>query len=86
MISFANILYRDIGKNKVVDYGKYGSRFTINFIPKDDADTYYTTLLYNTPWREYEMLMYDKILTAPRMIAWYGSPDEAGKSALPWIP
>lgn len=47
---------------------------------------YYTSLLYNTPWREYEMPMYDKIVTAPRMIAWYGGPDEAGESALPWTP
>jgi len=56
------------------------------FIPKEDADRYYTSLLYGTPWREYQMPMYDKIVTAPRMVAWYGSADEAGESALPWTP
>lgn len=55
------------------------------FIDKNEADTYYS-LLHNTPWREYEMPMYDKIVTAPRMVAWYGSADEAGSSALPWTP
>lgn len=56
------------------------------FIDKDEADAYYNSLLHNTPWREYEMPMYDKIVTAPRMVAWYGSADEAGSSALPWTP
>ena len=56
------------------------------FIPKEEADSCYSSLLHNTPWREYEMPMYDKVVTAPRMIAWYGSPDEAGAAALPWTP
>jgi alkylated DNA repair dioxygenase AlkB len=56
------------------------------FIAKEDADDYYTKLLNATPWREYEMPMYDKIVTAPRMIAWYGEQEEAGESALPWTP
>lgn len=56
------------------------------FIDKNEADAYYNSLLHNTPWREYEMPMYDKIVTAPRMVARYGSVDEAGSSALPWTP
>lgn len=56
------------------------------FIPKTEADYYYNMLLHNTPWREYQMPMYDKIVTAPRMIAWYGKQEEAGESALPWTP
>jgi alkylated DNA repair dioxygenase AlkB len=56
------------------------------FIPKEESDRYYTSLLHKTPWREYQMPMYDKIVTAPRMVAWYGSADEAGESALPWTP
>jgi alkylated DNA repair dioxygenase AlkB len=56
------------------------------FIAKEDADDYYTKLLNATPWREYEMPMYDKIVTAPRMIAWYGEQEEAGEGALPWTP
>lgn len=54
------------------------------FFPKADADRYYTSLLYNTPWYEYEMPMYDKIVTAPRMIAWYGATDESDYTVLSW--
>jgi len=35
MISFANILFRDIGKDEVVDYGKYGIVFDRDFITKE---------------------------------------------------
>ncbi len=42
-----------------------------NFFTKDKADYYYEVLLHNTPWRHYDMPMYDKVVTAPRMIAWY---------------
>lgn len=43
-----------------------------DFISKEAADLYYTVLLNQTQWREYEMPMYDKIVTAPRMVSWYG--------------
>lgn len=56
------------------------------FIPKIEADNYYQTLLHKTQWHEYQMPMYDKIVTAPRMIAWYGEQEEAGESSLPWTP
>lgn len=56
------------------------------FIPKVEADTYYETLLHNIPWREYQMPMYDKVVTAPRMIAWYSETDEAREGSLPWTP
>jgi len=56
------------------------------FIPKEDADRYYEVLLHTTPWREYQMPMYDKMVTAPRMIAWYEEQEEAGETALPWTP
>jgi len=57
-----------------------------SFIPKEKADRYYLALLHNTPWHEYQMPMYDKVVTAPRMIAWYGEQEEAGESSLPWTP
>lgn len=56
------------------------------FIPKEEADRYYHMLLHSTPWHEYQMPMYDKVVTAPRMIAWYGEQEEAGESSLPWTP
>jgi len=42
-----------------------------NFFTKHESDYYYNALLSQTDWREYEMPMYDKIVTAPRMIAWF---------------
>lgn len=39
------------------------------FIPKEEADNYYHSNLSATPWHEYQMSMYDKVVTAPRMIA-----------------
>lgn len=56
------------------------------FINKTEADAYYSILLNNTPWQEYQMPMYDKIVTAPRMIAWYSEQEESGKKALCWTP
>ena len=56
------------------------------FIPKAEADHFYNKLLYTIPWREYQMPMYNKMVTAPRMIAWYGEQEEASESALPWTP
>lgn len=42
-----------------------------NFFSKEESDNFYDKLLTATPWREYEMPMYDKIVTAPRMISWH---------------
>lgn len=41
-----------------------------NFFNKEESDGFYDKLLTETQWREYEMPMYDKIVTAPRMISW----------------
>lgn len=60
---------------------KYGS-----FIPKPDADTYYTHLLHTTPWREYKVGTGEWGATAPRRIAWYGEEEETGFGTLPWTP
>jgi len=46
------------------------------FFTKEESDYYYNVLLANTPWREYEMPMYDKIVTAPRMISWFQDKDD----------
>ncbi|HEX8269590.1 MAG TPA: alpha-ketoglutarate-dependent dioxygenase AlkB [Flavobacterium sp.] len=49
-----------------------------NFFTKEEADEYYNLLLNTTPWTEYEMEIYDKKVTAPRMIAWYEDKDNPG--------
>lgn len=42
-----------------------------NFFNKEESDYYYQALLANTNWYEYEMPMYDKVVTAPRMVSWF---------------
>lgn len=56
------------------------------FIRKEEADQYYMKLLEDTPWHLYQMPMYDKMITAPRMIAWYGQQEEASEQTQPWTP
>lgn len=56
------------------------------FIPKEEADRYYDILLHGTAWREYQMPMYDKMVTTPRMIAWYGEQEEVAESLDQWAP
>lgn len=74
------------GVKKTFDMPDLGLMLYEGFIPKTEADEYYQLLLETIPWREYQMPMYDKIVTAPRMIAWYGTEEETGESALPWTP
>ncbi|MFP5438821.1 MAG: alpha-ketoglutarate-dependent dioxygenase AlkB family protein [Bacteroidia bacterium] len=56
------------------------------FIPKEEADHYYLRLLQDTPWHQYQMPMYDKMVAAPRMIAWYGQQEETGEQTQSWTP
>ncbi|MBP4138877.1 MULTISPECIES: alpha-ketoglutarate-dependent dioxygenase AlkB family protein [Flavobacterium] len=49
-----------------------------NFFSKEESDHYYEMLLHKTKWREYEMEIFDKTVTAPRMIAWYEDKDNPG--------
>lgn len=42
-----------------------------NFFNKEESDYYYNALLTDTHWCEYDMPMYDKVVTAPRMISWF---------------
>ena len=46
-----------------------------NFFTKEESDRFYEKLLRKTKWREYEMEIYDKTYTVPRMISWYEDKD-----------
>jgi alkylated DNA repair dioxygenase AlkB len=74
------------GIRKTFDLPDLGLMLHEGFIPKAEADYYYKHLLEATPWREYQMPMYDKVVTAPRMVAWYGASEESSENALPWAP
>lgn len=47
-----------------------------NFFSKKESGDFYDKLLTETQWREYEMPMYDKIVTAPRMISWHKDKED----------
>ncbi|MWB93065.1 alpha-ketoglutarate-dependent dioxygenase AlkB [Flavobacterium sp. GA093] len=49
-----------------------------NFFTKQESDHYYELLLQETKWREYEMKIFDKTVTAPRMIAWFEDKENSG--------
>jgi len=55
-----------------------------NFFNKEESDYYYHALLADTHWYEYEMPMYDKVVTAPRMVSWFEDKNniEAGSNTL----
>lgn len=57
-----------------------------NFFSKEESDYYYNFLYHNSQWREYKMPMYDKVVTAPRMITWYGESRRSERKANPHWP
>lgn len=57
-----------------------------NFFNKQQSDHYYKVLYHGTQWREYEMPMYDKVVTAPRMISWYGQTSRVERQSNPLWP
>ena len=59
------------GGKKVFDLPDADVMLIDGFFTKEESDYYYNALLNQTDWREYEMPMYDKVVTAPRMISWY---------------
>jgi len=70
---------------KVFDVPEADLMLYDEFFTKAESDHYYEWLLNQTPWREYQMPMYDKTVTAPRMIAWY-EDDANDANANEWTP
>jgi alkylated DNA repair dioxygenase AlkB len=52
-----------------------------NFFTKEESDRYYHILYHQTLWRHYEMPMYDRVVTAPRMISWYGGSNRPSRKS-----
>ncbi|CAD0007646.1 MULTISPECIES: alpha-ketoglutarate-dependent dioxygenase AlkB family protein [Flavobacterium] len=63
------------GGKKVFDVPDADLLLIDNFFTKQESDYYYDKLLNETQWQEYDMPMYDKIVTAPRMVSWYRDDD-----------
>jgi alkylated DNA repair dioxygenase AlkB len=54
-----------------------------NFFSKQESDSYYNILYSQTQWHQYEMPMYDKVVTAPRMVSWYGHSNRPSRKSNP---
>lgn len=52
-----------------------------HFFDKPEADSYYETLLRDSPWQQRMRKMYDKFVPDPRLTAYYG-----GDKGHPWTP
>ncbi len=67
------------GGKKTFDFPDLDLLLIDNFFSKEESDHYYNILLRNTFWQEYEMPMYDKTVTAPRMVSWYDNANDTDK-------
>ena len=43
-----------------------------HFFSREEADTFYNTLMAETPWKQEEITVYDKTHLTPRLTVWYG--------------
>lgn len=66
------------GGRKIFDLPDADVVLIDGFFNKEESDYYYQALLQQTKWSEYQMPMYDKIVTAPRMISWLEDRENAG--------
>lgn len=66
------------GGKKVFDLPDADVMLIDHFFSKQESDYYYNALLTQTDWRMYEMPMYDRVVTAPRMISWFEDKDNIG--------
>jgi hypothetical protein len=57
-----------------------------HFIPRDEADKFYTAIMNETPWKQEEITVYDKTHLTPRMTVWYGNRRTPGKPIRPLTP
>jgi alkylated DNA repair dioxygenase AlkB len=57
-----------------------------HFIPRQEADKFYTSIMNETPWKQEEITVYDKTHLTPRMTVWYGKRRTPGKPILPLTP
>ncbi|MBF4519260.1 alpha-ketoglutarate-dependent dioxygenase AlkB [Flavobacterium sp. ANB] len=78
LFSDTELFTTGLGGKKVFDIPDSELILIENFFTKEESDRFYEKLLHQTKWREYEMEMYDKTVTAPRMISWYEDKDNDG--------
>ena len=75
---FDEKLLFDEGKKKVIHFDIPDAELVLReqFFEKDESDKWYSLLLEQSPWRQRERKMYDKMVLDPRLTAWYGPGSE----------
>ena len=78
---FEDVALFDEGTKRFTDYQLPGTELRLweQFFSKADSDAYFRVLKEDTPWRQRERKMYDKMVLDPRLTAWYG-----GSGGLEW--
>ena len=79
------------GHSNLLPYGG-----TVNYygriMPQKEADHFFQALLHSIAWRNDEAMIYGRLITTKRKVAWYGEQDfeytysNITKKALPWTP
>jgi alkylated DNA repair dioxygenase AlkB len=74
---FSDTALFDEGKKRFTDFRLPGTELRLweQFFTKKEADDYFGLLLATTPWQQRTRKMYDKIVSDPRLTAWYGGPN-----------
>lgn len=78
-----SLFFQGKAGEKIFDLPDAKLKLIDGFFSKEESDRYYDILLGNTKWKEYQMQIYDKTVTAPRMIAWYEDRQNIGAD---WTP
>ena len=63
--------------------------YTPYFLDSREAATYLEQWIREIPWQQHKVKMYDKLLAAPRLCAWFGdAPIKDGdtRTVLEWTP
>ncbi|MBP1650630.1 MAG: 2OG-Fe(II) oxygenase [Bacteroidetes bacterium] len=81
MLLFEDNELFDQGKVRYINYALPDTTLELReqFFPKNESDHYFKLLKENTPWKQHNRKMYDRILPDPRLIAYYG-----GENGLEW--
>ena len=83
MMLFDESVLFDSGHEHFTEFNLPGAELKLweHFIPKEEADKYYHSLLKNTPWQQRIRKMYDKMVRDPRLTAYFG-----GENGFAWTP
>jgi len=83
-----SLFFQGTAGRKIFDLPDTELMLIDGFFSKEESDLYYDILLGQTNWKEYKMEIYDKTVTAPRMIAWYEDKENIGadQNGPDWTP